>query len=554
MRKTVKSWRGYAAPILIATAWLVAVTGAATVYLYGALRHARLGLIDDHEILRFLGPDGLAPVQVLGVLFSDTEVGQWGEGTRLRPVYYLIRLIETAAFGDRAGLWYLTRMLVLVLVASGFGFIALRALYTRGDSTRRLFVATAAATLVALLVVTIPSWTDIGTRLGPSEVYVGLGIAIFAIGGFELWCRPGANLGWIVTTVGYLVIAGSKEDGLLFAVPLAVLFVLCLPAAKSRWLPIAMAALSLVFTVYIALGIVVGSAGTGEDMYGNGRSLQVFVDYLWGNPYLFGVLLCLAIAIVVDILAARNRPVSTDGTRSRFAAARRSLVARPHTLAVAVAVYLVVGDLYFYQNYLEHWQFVPARYGFVSEVALLFAVLVVFVGVAPVIVRLRLYAVGVVMAVLLAVSPLGAQIGVAFADYRALSARTTDSSVAVDTQIQTAAAELQADPEAQVVLLVDQAIDYERVFALPEFLSFYAGVDSVFIDVDIPSEDSGENQLTIDLSERLVEMETSGKTGSGWRVSPDSGLDPDAQRVCFAFNGGPSYALADQCDSLHLIG
>jgi hypothetical protein len=90
---------------------------AVSYHFFGPFVSAKFGLIDDHEILRFLGPNHVVRFwDIPRLLITKTEVGQWGTSSRLRPIYYILRLVETALWGDHAGLWYLTR---IVLRSSG---------------------------------------------------------------------------------------------------------------------------------------------------------------------------------------------------------------------------------------------------------------------------------------------------------------------------------------------------------------------------------------------------------------------------------------------------
>ena len=67
---------------------------------------ARWGLLDDHEIMSFLGSDREATLAEFGPLLMSTEVGRIGTATRFRPSYYSMRIVETIAWGDSARLWY----------------------------------------------------------------------------------------------------------------------------------------------------------------------------------------------------------------------------------------------------------------------------------------------------------------------------------------------------------------------------------------------------------------------------------------------------------------
>src|SRR3989339_1434051 len=83
-------------------------------YLLGANFTAKLGIIDDHEVSWFMGEKGKVEITDIPQVLSRTELGQFGEYKRFRPSYYLLRVIETVAWGNNAGAWYFARYLLFV--------------------------------------------------------------------------------------------------------------------------------------------------------------------------------------------------------------------------------------------------------------------------------------------------------------------------------------------------------------------------------------------------------------------------------------------------------
>ncbi|OJX66511.1 MAG: hypothetical protein BGO94_06490 [Micrococcales bacterium 72-143] len=77
-------------------ALLAAVSFTTVFAFFGQLRHARLGLIDDHEILRFLGSDHRLLLWEIPSVLGTTELANWGEDGRFRPAYYFLRAVEVA--------------------------------------------------------------------------------------------------------------------------------------------------------------------------------------------------------------------------------------------------------------------------------------------------------------------------------------------------------------------------------------------------------------------------------------------------------------------------
>ena len=534
---------GYRGLFASACGVILVLLAAVGYYLYGQLRHAKLGLIDDHEILRFLGDKhSVSLFDIPRILLTQTEVGHWGSEARFRPVYYVLRLLEAAIHGDQAGQWYLTRIVLVVSIGAGVAFIVLRVLLVRGLGATRLLLTLALAAFAGLAVMTLPSWTDIVMRLGPSEIYVGVGIVAFAIGALEAWRSPTRLHGWIIAFVSYLVILGSKEDGLLFLGPFALLYLLRARVSRRRWLLLSFAVVAVVATAFVALGVLRGVAVNGGDIYGNGRSIHLFLTALAGNPYLFGTLLAFAVAVLGDV--ARDAP--SPSTQAPGLDSRMSAVASrwPHATAALVPVFLVVGEAYFYQNYLAHGVFQYPRYGFVSEFSVAAAIVIALAA----LVQANSRSVGSRVAsvafavVLLIAPPLSGHIATAAMNYRTDSAAVAASTTATFSDVTRIADRLRAAPGTQVVLVVSRGADYERVFSMPRFLRYYASSNSTFLRV-VNSGGTGIVPATDPLSEHLVaELRTlakNGKTTDGWLIAPYTALDPTKPIGCVYFGAKP---------------
>lgn len=542
---------GYRSRILIVGALLLVVFTVVSFYFYGPLRHSQLGLIDDHEIIKFLGKrHAVSFLDVPRILATQTEVGQWGEALRLRPVYYVLRIIETALWGDRAGLWYLTRMTLVAVTAAGAGFVVLRALYSRQSSTLRLLVAAACGALIGSLALTIPALADIATRLGPSEIYVGAGLVLFAIGTGEVVRAPERTRGWILACLGLVIVVGSKEDGVLLLVPFALLYLCAVQKAARRRLVVVLGAVAVVFSLSVALGVAVATARAGADMYGNRPSLANFVGILPGDPYLLSALACFIIAVIWDISRrGARRPAATRGP---FGSLRAAAVRFPYSLVAGAALYLALGEAFFYQNYIEDGAFAPLRYSYLSDMAVISGFATVLAIATRV--RLRASALRAALVVLVvaagALTPLSANVTWA-ENARPRSIGWSTYQQVVSSDIREGVADLRAHPHSSVLILVGQPSDYERVFALPQYLSFYGAGAPVFLDVAIPAAVANNSRAEADLTHRLEDLARTGKSDSAWRISPASTEDGSSHVVCFSF-GVPRVNPA--CDSNYQIG
>jgi hypothetical protein len=529
---------------------ILGVLSLGTAYLFGRLIRGTLGLVDDHEILRFLGSDhSIEPGSILTILTGETEVGDWGHATRLRPLYYLFRIIESAVHHDDGSGWYLTRIVLVGLTAFGVSLLALRILVSRDSSSKRIVASSAIALLFGLLALTLPAWTDVAMRLGPSEIYVGPAIILFAFGLVESWRDPARIHGWLLLFVGYVIAVGCKENCLLLFAPVLVVYAFRFWSARRKPLLIALLVLAAISTAYVALGVALGTAAQAGDVYGNDRSLNDFVGVLPGNAYVFAAFFLFAIVIACQWLALRGTPNPFRGLRG----AAYRLEKAPVALASALVVFVVLGDAFFYQSYISTGGgFTPGRYGFLSQFAIVLGSLLAVRALADR--RLRASVPPVVVAVaavmVVAIPPLGGQL-LAAQSFRPISTNVASTSQALFDQIDEGITDMRHHDGAQAVLFIDDAyLEYERAYSLPQFLAYYGGVDGAFLRVDLPQE--GQDPLRAGLTETLDDAAEHGNLQEGWKILPAADFDPEAYSVCFYFGEPP--ADAAECGSTHGIG
>lgn len=194
---------------------------ALSYYCFGPNLGSWFGLIDDHETIKYLGPDRVLYVSEMPGFLLDTEVGHPFEARRFRPIYYSLRLIETALWRDNVAIWYGMRM------AAFAGFVALMAYYFIKYFGWGMGGALSFATLAA------PYWADIFGRLGPPENYTvpAMGLVAFGLSGL-IGTGRSAGIGsagrWLALLFGCLIAIGVKEN-YLFLLPLLVWAVFVFP-------------------------------------------------------------------------------------------------------------------------------------------------------------------------------------------------------------------------------------------------------------------------------------------------------------------------------------
>jgi len=221
-------------------------------FLVGNNFASKLGIIDDHEIPMFMGSDGAVKLSEIPSAIMSSEVGKWGEALRYRPSYYTLRVLETALWGDNEMLWYLTRYLILVA-----------GMYL-GWRIMTIYMPSIVSYLFIFYLLTIPFWSDLLSRLGPSEIYGVLAIPLFVYGMIKhrLW----------MITLGYIIAVGSKENFLILF-PILLLYAgyrVYRRIISPRELIIYLI-LSL-YTIFIVAGIQIATSKSGADVYGEAIS------------------------------------------------------------------------------------------------------------------------------------------------------------------------------------------------------------------------------------------------------------------------------------------
>ena len=265
---------------------------------------SRWSMVDDPEIAYYLGSDhhvGLG--EAAQIILRDTEIGQYGYFTRFRPVYFAARLLESWLWNDELVFWYWSNIVMFAFFVGTFWFLASRKI--------NFFLAG----LLTFFMAAQTYWIDTFGRLGPSEPYAAVGLALFAWGLYliyQLPKRPG--LGWSLMAVGGMICTGSKEN-------FVVLLLLIAAVAWERWRshqfslwPRIWLALTALWNLWIFSAIGLAVLRTGRDVYQNsvGPSRKILELMLAINrPDVIGLFILLAaLAWIGFALRKKNSRVS----------------------------------------------------------------------------------------------------------------------------------------------------------------------------------------------------------------------------------------------------
>jgi hypothetical protein len=184
------------------------------------LLFSEFGVTDDHEIIRWLGPDKKFSFSDIFNEYNKTEISRWPESERFRPFYYLFRLIETFLWRDNVALWYSARIFILgfvlfiiynialVLTKLTFKTVPLQKSYN-------LFLILCIAVGLALTF-----WVELIPRLGPGETYFVVPFAIILLSVFVRVERPLRKFEVILFYSCLFILPGIKENG----IPISIIF------------------------------------------------------------------------------------------------------------------------------------------------------------------------------------------------------------------------------------------------------------------------------------------------------------------------------------------
>lgn len=264
MVKRILSSKWYVIAVMVVLSCLVAVV------FWRKDLQAKWGLIDDHEIMSYLGEDKTLSLQEIPETLFKTEVGAAGDSVRFRPVYYSLRLIETSIWGYNYSLWYITR---IALFATSFAIVWI---------TLKKYFGFILGGLIPLSLALENYWLDIFARLGPSEPYTVLGLAIFTWGFMRYYnflkseTKSQTKIKSVVYSLaialGVITCVGSKENFIFLPLLNLLLVAYMCKRKKIDWIFIVSTICATIFSLGVYYAIFVAVSKTGADIYGNDTS------------------------------------------------------------------------------------------------------------------------------------------------------------------------------------------------------------------------------------------------------------------------------------------
>lgn len=269
------------------------------------------GPIDDHEIIRFLGPDRrLEFHQIFTYLFNKTEVGEWGTSGRFRPTYYTIRLFETFLFGPNEHIWFVSRIIQVTTVSFICSLLLIELFKSLPIVIQFLIGAT-----TSLSILSISSWPDIAMRLGPSEIFLTVGTAIFLLLSVKALLSQNTQKMWLAVLGVAILTIGTKENAIVL-VPGIILLVLTsnkiVGFSKKKMV-------AGIFTSVVGAAIsllpIFNSLEKQTDVYGSTRDINQLIGFTFkyfGSTTGIRNLVLLQIGVLLTWLLFRKRTIERE--------------------------------------------------------------------------------------------------------------------------------------------------------------------------------------------------------------------------------------------------
>jgi hypothetical protein len=474
---------------------------------------AKWGVIDDHEIMVYLGQDGKMDLSEWPALFLSSEISRPGETQRFRPVYSGLRYLETALWDNNPQYWYATRLIIFSLFVSSVWYFS------------RKYVGHIGGGILAAFIVTSDYWRDIVARLGPSEIYVALGLAGIFFLLPKILATKQSGVIWALFASTYIIAVGAKENMVLLGLPLVVLFVYLWKQKLFTSAGILASAVMFAWTVFVTWAIASAMLSVGSDVYGQATTSSSRLS--------------------VAILSLKTHQVKemaigiffTSGFLAlTYYKGRKLRLTRPILIALGcmiAAVGMFMTQFIFYNgNWPDH-----NRYDFPGLLYLPLYWIAVLLLLRHVIMRMypsrTQLVTGMTWAVYLGVICLISMRGLVGTQVKiAENVAHTQSHTA---RIEQLATKLVASPESHVVFESSNVWDYEPIHSYTIFLRAFGVRNPLYLKIHEYSADNVAPGLEITLAEELTTRSENG----GNDILPLSDLDTEN---CFSIllSGSPS--------------
>jgi hypothetical protein len=268
------------------------------VYSYYPLTHSKWAVIDDHEIINFIGNQNSLPALDIPKTLSQTEIGSGNSLPRFRPAYYGLRVGLSSLIGNHPEIWHIFHILILITFAIALIKVCLE--FTNP-------IITLGFSCFAL---SQPYISDIVSRLGPGENYALLGVSLIMFAGRRAYLKHQWDaVAGLLLLLGIILAAGSKENFLILSIfPVYLLFFSKIKVSNfTKFASI----LSLGYVGWIAFTIFTRLSVTKTDVYGNptdtASRFKLIFSLIQRVDFLSWIVCTLILFAVIHFLFKRNQ-------------------------------------------------------------------------------------------------------------------------------------------------------------------------------------------------------------------------------------------------------
>lgn len=235
--------------------------------LVGVNLNSKWWIIDDHEIMNTIEDSyRLSPLNYFKFV-AGSETFMIGKSPRYRPARYIIYFAETMMWGKNPFIWYLVRFIIFISVLFSCWYLVDK------------YVGLIMSGVFTIYLVTLDFWPDIVLRLGPSETYVILGVAIFCLSFYGLLKANQIYIYWLGIFFGTFLAVGSKENMIFMVLPLILLYVnFVRNRIKISLLGKLSLMLSTLMIFLVAYSVAIVNHRTGHDIYQQSTVISGRID------------------------------------------------------------------------------------------------------------------------------------------------------------------------------------------------------------------------------------------------------------------------------------
>jgi hypothetical protein len=328
---------------------------ALALFSWGPMTKSQFGLIDDHEIIEFLGADKEYFLHDIVTYLNNFFLGYGTD--RYRPTYYLLRHTETFLLQANTPFWYMSRI-IMTSIAIFFISHSIYRIIETILGKRNSLIPYILSILSIFVIINFEFVNDITTRLGPGESYL---FPLTAFGLYATYKSLGKNKNiwpFALLCFVFLIGMGIKENYYIFIILVTYVYIKIHRnvTVQKRITFSGIYFTTLSIFLWFLSGLINNFSETSSDIYGNSRNLSLFMTTLMENRYFYYSIFPLISLIFIFFMNFARKRVNKIGLNI-------------YILTTTLGVLILFSETFFYQNYIYDAGFLTPRYSTLSALA-----------------------------------------------------------------------------------------------------------------------------------------------------------------------------------------